>query len=107
MNTTITNNGLPKFPQATSNPASNSSASATASADGAAAAPRNGDQLKLTDSAQALQMAALQKDSSPIDTQRVEQLRRALADGSYQIDAGRIADRMIAMDQQLGDPDKA
>jgi negative regulator of flagellin synthesis FlgM len=107
MNTTITNNGLPKFPQATSNPASNSSASAAASAEGAAATPRNGDQLKLTDSAQALQMAARQQETPPIDTQRVEQLRRALADGSYKIDAGRIADRMLAMNQQLGGANKA
>ncbi|HZX71406.1 MAG TPA: flagellar biosynthesis anti-sigma factor FlgM [Rhodanobacter sp.] len=107
MNTTITNNGLPKFPQATSNPASSSSASATASADGTAAAPRTGDQLKLTDSAQALQMAARQQETPPVDTQRVEQLRRALADGSYQIDAGRIADRMIAMNQQLDGTGKA
>lgn len=107
MNTTITNNGLPKFPQATNNPGSSSSAGATASADSAAATPRHGDQLKLTDSAQALQMAARQQDAPPIDAKRVEQLRRALTDGSYQIDAGRIADRMIAMDQQLGDTDKA
>ena len=107
MNTTITNNGLPKFPQATSNPASSSPASATASAESAAATPRNGDQLKLTDSAQALQMAARQQDASPVDTKRVEQLRRALADGSYKIHASRIADRMIAMDHQLGGADKA
>ena len=107
MNTTITNNGLPRFPQATNNPANSSSASATAAAGSAAATPLNGDQLKLTDSAQALQMAARQQDASPIDAQRVEQLRRALADGSYKIDASRIADRMIAMDHQLGDTGKA
>ncbi|MEO7050979.1 MAG: flagellar biosynthesis anti-sigma factor FlgM [Rhodanobacter sp.] len=107
MNTTITNNGLPKFPQATNNPANSSPASATAPADGAAATPRNGDQLKLTDSAQALQMAALQKDNAPIDTKRVEQLRRALADGNYKIDTGRIADRMLAMNKQLGGAGKA
>ena len=107
MNTTITNNGLPKFPQATSNPGSSSSAGSSAPADGMAAARRNGDQLKLTDSAQALQEAARQKDASPIDARRVEQVRQALADGSYKVDAGRIADRMIAMDQQLGGTGKA
>ena len=107
MNTTITNNGLPKFPQATNTPASSSSASATASAESAAATPRNGDQLKLTDSAQALQMAGRKQDAAPIDSKRVEQLRRALADGSYKIDASKIADRMIAMDRQLGGTGKA
>ena len=106
MNTTITNNGSPRFPQATNNPANSSSASAAASAGSAAAAARNGDQLKLTDSAQALQMAAPQQDVSPIDAKRVEQLRRALADGSYKIDASRIADRMMAMDHLLGSTGK-
>ncbi len=107
MNTTITNNGLPKFPQATNNPGSGSSASTATPAEAAAAAPRNDDQLKLTNSAQALQEAARQNDTAPVDAKRVEQVRRALADGSYKIDAGRIADRMIAMDQQLGGTDKA
>ena len=107
MNTTMTNNGSPEFPQATNNPTNSSSASATASAGSAAAAARNADQLKLTDSAQALQMAGQKQDAAPVDSKRVEQLRRALADGSYKIDASRIADRMIAMDHQLGDTDQA
>jgi len=34
-------------------------------------------------------------------------VRQALADGSYKVDAGRIADRMIAMERQLGDTGKA
>lgn len=107
MNTTIANNGLLKFPQATNNPASSSSTSTTASADSPAATPRTGDQLKLTESAQALQMAGQKQDAAPIDSKRVEQLRRALADGSYKIDASRIADRMISMDHQLGNTDQA
>ncbi|MEO6798901.1 MAG: flagellar biosynthesis anti-sigma factor FlgM [Rhodanobacter sp.] len=106
MNTTITNNnGLPKFPQATNHPGS-SSASTAAPADGAAAALRNGDQLNLTNSARALQEAR-QTSASPVDAKRVEQIRQALADGRYKIDAGRIADRMIAMDQQLDGTGKA
>ncbi len=107
MNTTITNNGLPKFPQTTNNPGSSSSTGTSAPADGAVAVPRNGDQLKLTDSARALQEVARQNDASPIDAKRVEQVRQALADGSYKVDAGRIAERMIAMDQQLGGTGKA
>lgn len=106
MNTTITSNGLPKFPQATNNPGSSSSASTAVSTEAASAAPHNGDQLKLTDSAKALQEATRMNDASPIDSKRVEQVRRALADGSYKVDAGRIADRMLAMDQQLGGADK-
>jgi len=107
MNTTITNNGLPKLPQAGTSPGSGSSASAATSPEAAATAARSSDQLKLTDSARALQEAARLNDASPIDAKRVEQVRQSLADGSYKIDAGKIADRLLAMDQQLGGTDKA
>lgn len=107
MNTTITNNGLPKLPQTGTSPGSGSSASAAASPEATATASRSSDQLKLTDSARALQEAARLNDASPIDAKRVEQVRQALADGSYKIDAGKIADRLLAMDQQLGGADKA
>jgi negative regulator of flagellin synthesis FlgM len=33
----------------------------------------------------------------PVDAMRVDALRRRIADGSYRIDAGAIADRMLAM----------
>ncbi|GAB3789459.1 flagellar biosynthesis anti-sigma factor FlgM [Dyella agri] len=107
MNTTISNNGLPKLPQATghagSSPATESPAGA---ANTGAAATRGDDQLKLTDSARALQQAA-RTDTAAVDPQRVERVRQALADGSYKVDAGRIADRMITMDRQLGGTGKA
>jgi negative regulator of flagellin synthesis FlgM len=107
MNTTISNNGLPKLPQAAGQPGSSaaSESSAGAAASGAPAAKAD-DQLKLTDSAKALQQAA-RTDATPVDAQRVERVRQALADGSYKVDAGRIADRMIAMERQLGGTGKA
>ena len=107
MNTTISNNGLSKLPQATSQPGSGAAteSSATAASAGTSAA-QGDDQLKLTDSAKALQQAA-RTNTAAVDTQRVERVRQSLADGSYKIDAGRIADRMIAMDQQLGGTGKA
>lgn len=107
MNTTISNNGLPKFPQPASSPGNGPATTAAASGGAPAATPRTEDQLKLTDSARALQEASRAGDASAVDPQRVEQLRKALADGTYKIDAGRIADRMIAMDQQLGGAGKA
>ncbi len=97
MNTTISNNGLPKVPQATNSPGTGSTV----------AAPTSDDQLKLTDSALALQEAARPGDTAAVDPQRVEQVRKALADGSYKIDASRIADRMLAFEQQLGGTGKA
>lgn len=109
MNTTITNNGLPKLQQPSSKTGgkADGNASASATAPSGAVAASGADQLKLTDSARALQEAARQNDASPIDANRVEQVRHALADGSYKIDASRIADRLLAMDQQLGGTGKA
>lgn len=107
MNTTISNNGLPKLPQAAGQPGNSAAPESSASATGAGTpAAKADDQLKLTDSAKALQQAA-RTDATPVDTQRVERVRQALADGSYKVDAGRIADRMIAMERQLGDTGKA
>ena len=107
MNTTISNNGLPKFPQATGSSGSGPSTTAANPSDAAVTAPKADDQVKLTDSALALQEAVRTGDTSAIDSQRVERLRQAVADGSYKIDAGRIADRMLALEQQLGGTGKA
>jgi negative regulator of flagellin synthesis FlgM len=107
MNTTISNNGLPKFPQASNGPGSGSATTTAASAGTTTAAPKSDDQLKLTDSALALQEAARPGDTAAVDPQRVEQVRKALAEGSYKVDAGNIADRMLAFEQQLGGVAKA
>lgn len=111
MSTTISNNGLPpQLPQASGNPGNGTAASAAGTAAGtgsSASAVRGTDQVKLTDSALALQQAARADDSSAIDTKRVEQVRAAIASGSYQINPGNIADRMISMDGQLGGTGKA
>lgn len=107
MNTTISNNGLPKFPQASNAPGSGSATTTAAAAGTTTASPKSDDQLKLTDSALALQEAARPGDTAAVDPQRVEQVRKALADGSYKVDAGNIADRMLAFEQQLGGVAKA
>jgi negative regulator of flagellin synthesis FlgM len=103
MNTIISNNGLPGFAPATGSSKESGGASTTAAptSSGGVARPAD-DQLKLTDSARALQQAARPDDSAAIDPLRVERVRQSLADGSYQINTGRIADRMLAMDQQIG-----
>src|SRR5574337_591594 len=91
MNTTIPNNGLPKFTQTTGSAGNGPATTASGAADPASTAPKAGDQLKLTDSALALQEAARTNDSAVIDTARVERLRQALADGSYKVEAERTA----------------
>lgn len=107
MNTTISNNGLPKFPQATGSSGNGAASTATASAASTSVAPKTDDQLKLTDSARALQEAARSSDTTMIDSQKVERVRQSLADGSYKINPGNIADRMLAMEQQIGGTGKA
>lgn len=107
MNTTISNNGLPKINQGSGGSGHGSATTAAASAGSTATASKTDDQLKLTDSALALQQAARPDDTAAIDPQRVERVRQALADGSYKIDAGRIANRMLALEQQLGGTGKA
>ena len=60
------------------------------------------DSLRLTGDATSL--LSLQRDisSSPsFDEDKVAAIRRALEDGSYQINAGRIADAMLDLDSQL------
>ncbi|PWK83106.1 flagellar biosynthesis anti-sigma factor FlgM [Fulvimonas soli] len=105
MNTTIQNNGLPKLPQAPAGqgnaPAQQGNA-AVGGSDGTGGAARTDDRVKLTDSARALQEAARTGDAAAIDSQKVEKIRQALADGSYQVNPARIADGMLALDAQLG-----
>ncbi|KRE90891.1 flagellar biosynthesis anti-sigma factor FlgM [Frateuria sp. Soil773] len=103
MNTTISNNGMPKLPQPPGSQPSGPAQGATAGGDVAVGtAARNDDRVKLTDSARALQDAARTGDAAAIDAKRVEKIRAALADGSYRIDPARIADRMLALDAQIG-----
>ena len=106
MNTTISNSGLPKLQQAPGQAGGNQATDSSSAAGSSAPAAKSDDQLKLTDSAKALQEAA-RTNSSAIDTQRVQRVQNALASGSYKIDAGRIADGLISMERQLGGPSQA
>jgi negative regulator of flagellin synthesis FlgM len=106
MNTTISNSGLPKLQPASGQAGSNQATDSSAAAGSSVPAANTGDQLKLTDSAKALQ-EAVRSGSSAIDAQRVERVQKALANGSYKINAGHIADGLISMERQLGGSSKA
>jgi len=104
MNTTISNNGLPKLPQANvsqGNSAQAGGASAAGSADAAGGTAGGVDKVNLTDSARALQQASRSGDASPIDTAKVERIRQALASGTYQVNPERIANGMLSMEHQM------
>jgi negative regulator of flagellin synthesis FlgM len=53
------------------------------------------DSLDLTPSARALGESA----EAPVDVHRVEKLRQAIADGSYRIDADRIAGKLLDIER--------
>lgn len=56
-------------------------------------------QVKLSDQAQQLQAIEERLRELPeVDSARVEQIRQAIADGNYQPDNNRIADKLIALE---------
>jgi len=67
-----------------------------------ATAVRREDRLELTSSARLLSETASDSDSAPVDAARVERLRAAIASGTYRIDAGRIADRLLDASVKTG-----
>ena len=106
MNTTISNNGLPLLPQAPGNQANGPASGGNAASDAPAAVTPKDDSVRLTDSARALQDAAKVDGQGTIDSKKVEKIRQSIADGSYQVNPAAIADKMIALDAQIGGPAK-
>ena len=60
------------------------------------------DTVELTDTASRLSELAQEiRSAEGVDVERVEAIRQRIADGSYDIDAGRIADALIRQEQEL------
>ena len=60
------------------------------------------DTVELTDTASRLsELAQEVRAVDGVDVERVEAIRQRIADGSYAIDAGRIADALIRQEQEL------
>jgi negative regulator of flagellin synthesis FlgM len=60
------------------------------------------DNVHLTDPAR--NMAALAQavfDAPDVNVERVQNVQQSLQNGSYRIDAGRIADRLLQLEQEL------
>lgn len=104
MNTTITSNGLPLPPQSKSSQSSGAqqgSAAPDSASTAAGSAGSSSDSVKLTASAQSLHDIAKAGAVPEVNTHRVEQIRQALANGTYQINPGHIADRLMSLEGQL------
>lgn len=60
------------------------------------------DNVSLSSEARDLKQLEQSLDSYPeMDDQRIEQIRNALADGSYRIDADKLAQKMLDMDNSI------
>jgi negative regulator of flagellin synthesis FlgM len=66
-------------------------------------APQPGvDSVNITDTARRLLSLAQAVQSTPeVDVQRVADLQQSISNGQYAVHPGRIADRMLQMDQEL------
>jgi negative regulator of flagellin synthesis FlgM len=73
----------------------------------AAAAPssstaQTGDQVTLTSSARSLQKLSDAVAQAPVvNAAKVTSIKQALANGTYQVDSGRVADKMIQFENGL------
>lgn len=60
------------------------------------------DTVELTDTASRLnQLSNEIRAADGVDLAKVEAIRERIADGSYEVDAGRIADALIRQEQEL------
>lgn len=66
-------------------------------------APAAADSVSLTDTAARLRrLESSLADLPEVDNERVATIKQAIADGSYQIDAGRIADKLLNFEGSFG-----
>lgn len=66
------------------------------------AKPESRDTVHLTDSARKLQeMEKALAEAPVVDSKRVDAIKQALASGTYEIDAERIAEKLLQMEKDL------
>lgn len=71
-------------------------------ADQARAQSARGENVSLSSQAKNLKQLEQSLDSYPeVDDDRIEQIKSALADGSYKIDAEKLAQKMLDMDNSI------
>ncbi|WP_233840645.1 flagellar biosynthesis anti-sigma factor FlgM [Dyella sp. 2HG41-7] len=100
MNTTISSNGLPQLPLATTSADNSAGQAASTTSAASTSAPQANDSVQLTDSARALHQAS--STDAPVDTARVEQIKQSLAAGTYKVDPNAIASKLTSLENQIG-----
>ena len=63
--------------------------------------PENRDVVALTTATQEIKKAVGSSSASPVDIDRVNSIKTALADGSYQINAEKVAKKMIEFEKLM------
>jgi negative regulator of flagellin synthesis FlgM len=69
---------------------------------GEAERARSSGNVRLTEAANSLKQAeAALRNSPDVDRARVERVRQQVETGAYQVNAGRLADRLLAFERDL------
>lgn len=64
--------------------------------------PASSDTVTLTDTAARLRDLGNSLSALPVsDTQRVEEVKKTVEDGTYKVDAGRVANKIIELEKLL------
>jgi negative regulator of flagellin synthesis FlgM len=63
--------------------------------------PENHDVVALTTATQEIKKAFGSSSASPVDIDRINSIKKALADGSYQIDAEKVAKKLIEFEKLM------
>ncbi|MDO9138782.1 MAG: flagellar biosynthesis anti-sigma factor FlgM [Methylobacter sp.] len=67
----------------------------------ATASAEKDDSVALTSATQEIKKALGASSAAPVDTDRVNSIKKALADGSYSINAEKVAQKLIQFEQLI------